>query len=223
MIKYKQISETFLLAMIITFSGGLQDAYTYFARNHVFANAQTGNIVLLGSKISDGQWNDALHYLFPLLAFAVGIFIAEQVQGYLKEAKILHWRQYIILIEMIALFISGFFDESLNALANSLVSFACALQVQTFRSMHGYPYASTMCIGNLRSGVASLSHWLRTKKKDSFTKALHYFAIIFIFALGATLGYSLIPRFGMKTIWFSSFILFFAFLIMLIPEKNDTD
>ena len=49
--KIKQMSETFLLAMIITFSGGLQDAYTYFARNKVFANAQTGNIVLMASKL----------------------------------------------------------------------------------------------------------------------------------------------------------------------------
>lgn len=214
-----QISETFLLAMIITFSGGLQDAYTYFARNHVFANAQTGNIVLMASKISDGQWSDAMHYLFPLLSFAIGIFIAEQIQGYFKEAKILHWRQYILLIEIVALFVSGFFDESLNALSNSLISFACALQVQTFRSMHGFPYASTMCIGNLRSGVAALSHWCRTKKKGSFMKAMHYFIIILVFALGATLGYSLIPLFGMKSIWVSSICLFIGFLFMLIPEK----
>ena len=49
--KIKQMSETFLLAMIITFSGGLQDAYTYFARNKVFANAQTGNPSLERSTI----------------------------------------------------------------------------------------------------------------------------------------------------------------------------
>ena len=65
--KIKQMSETFLLAMIITFSGGLQDAYTYFARNKVFANAQTGNIVLMASKLSDGQYADAIRYVFPLL------------------------------------------------------------------------------------------------------------------------------------------------------------
>lgn len=219
MFKYKQISETFLLAIIITFSGGLQDAYTYFARNHVFANAQTGNIVLMASKISDGQWSDALHYLLPLISFEIGIFIAEQIQGYFKEAKKLHWRQFILILEIIALFISAFFSEEYNAISNSLVSFSCALQVQTFRSTHGYPYASTMCIGNMRAGVSAFSHWTRTKSRESFVKAMHYFIIILIFALGATVGYSLIPVLGMKTIWVSSACLFVGFLLMLIPEK----
>ena len=67
--KSKQMSETLVLALIITFSGGLQDAYTYFARNHVFANAQTGNIVLMASKIFDGEYNDALRYLNKFKVF----------------------------------------------------------------------------------------------------------------------------------------------------------
>ena len=31
------------------------------------------------------------------------------------------------------------------------------MQVQSFRKVGGYSYASTMCIGNLRSGIAALS------------------------------------------------------------------
>ena len=42
-----QMSESFLIAGILSISGGLQDAYTYMYRGKVFANAQTGNIVLL--------------------------------------------------------------------------------------------------------------------------------------------------------------------------------
>ena len=52
--------------LMFIFSGGLQDAYTYFARNKVFANAQTGNIVLMASKLSDGQYADAIRYVFPV-------------------------------------------------------------------------------------------------------------------------------------------------------------
>ena len=44
----KQMSESFLTAAFLSLSGGLQDAYTYIYRGHVFANAQTGNIVLSG-------------------------------------------------------------------------------------------------------------------------------------------------------------------------------
>ena len=41
----KQMSESFLTAAFLSVSGGLQDMYTYISRGHVFANAQTGNIV----------------------------------------------------------------------------------------------------------------------------------------------------------------------------------
>ena len=39
-----QTSETFLLSAILALSGGFQDAYTYFTRDEVFSNAQTGNV-----------------------------------------------------------------------------------------------------------------------------------------------------------------------------------
>ena len=43
------MSESFLIAALLSVSGGLQDAYTYVARGKVFANAQTGNIVFLAN------------------------------------------------------------------------------------------------------------------------------------------------------------------------------
>ena len=66
-----QMSESFLTAVFLSLSGGLQDAYTYLFRGKVFANAQTGNIVLLSANIMDGQWDKVLHYLVPLCAFAL--------------------------------------------------------------------------------------------------------------------------------------------------------
>ena len=47
-----QMSESFLTAVFLSLSGGLQDAYTYLFRGKVFANAQTGNILLVGVSIS---------------------------------------------------------------------------------------------------------------------------------------------------------------------------
>ena len=41
------MSESWPTVALLTFSGGLQDAYSYCVRGKVFANAQTGNIVLM--------------------------------------------------------------------------------------------------------------------------------------------------------------------------------
>ena len=42
-----QMSEAFVTSVFLALSGGFQDAYTYFTREEVFSNAQTGNIVLM--------------------------------------------------------------------------------------------------------------------------------------------------------------------------------
>ena len=67
-----------------------------------------------------------------------------------------HWRQLIILAEIVLLFLSASCRRVTTPFANALVSFVCAMQVQTFRKVRGHAYASTMCIGNMRSGTEAL-------------------------------------------------------------------
>ena len=144
-----QMSEAFVNSAFLALSGGFQDAYTYNVRDEVFSNAQTGNVVLLSQHLLAGDWGIALRYLLPVLSFALGVFFAEKIQGKFKNARRLHWRQGILAAEIVILFLVGFVPSTMNMLATILVSFACAMQVQTFRKIHGYSYASTMCIGNI--------------------------------------------------------------------------
>lgn len=210
-----QKSESFRLSALLSFSGGLQDAYTYNIRDGVFANAQTGNVVLLSQNFMSGQWSKGLHYLLPLVSFAAGIFLAERIESRYKNAARIHWRQIILFIEITLLFVVGLLPTNINMIANILVSFSCAMQVQTFRKVHGYGYASTMCIGNLRSGTESLSQYIRTKDRESLYKAMHFFGIILIFAIGAGIGGIISPKLGINTIWISPAILLAVALIMI--------
>ena len=210
-----QTSESFRLSALLSFSGGLQDAYTYNVRGKVFANAQTGNVVLMSQNFMQGNFLQGFHYMCPLISFSLGIFVAERIENKVKNSEKIHWRQIILLIEMIALIVVGFLPVKVNLLANMIVSFSCAMQVQTFKKVHGYGYASTMCIGNLRSGTESLSQYLRDKNKDSLYKALHFFGIILIFAIGAGLGGVLSGVFGLSTIWISVLIMLFVIIIMV--------
>lgn len=62
-------------------------------------------------------------------------------------------------------------------LAAVLVSFTCAIQVQAFRTFGGYSYASTMCIGNLRSGVNALSMYIRDRKAEQLEQCCYYLLV----------------------------------------------
>lgn len=213
--KKLQKSESFRLSALLSFSGGLQDAYTYNMRDGVFANAQTGNVVLMSQNFMSGEWRHGLRYLLPLIAFAAGIFLTERIESRFKNSERIHWRQIVLFFEIIILAIVGFLPAEYNMVANMLVSFACAMQVQTFRKVHGYGYASTMCIGNLRSGTESLSHYIRTKEKPYLRKALHFFGIILVFAIGAGIGGVLSGIMGYATIWISTVILIIVTLMMI--------
>ena len=217
----KQMSEAFINSAFLALSGGFQDAYTYNTRNEVFSNAQTGNVVLMSQHFMTGDIRNGIKYLLPLLAFILGVFVADQIQNRYKYARKLHWRQGILIAEILILFIVGFIPHSLNMTATILVSFACAMQVQSFRKMGGYSYASTMCIGNLRSGTAAVSHYLQDKKPEQLKQAAYYFGIIFLFALGAGAGGNLTEHFGIHMIWISCILLAISFLLMFEEEEKE--
>ena len=213
-----QMSESFLTAVFLSLSGGLQDAYTYLFRGKVFANAQTGNIVLLSANIMDGRWDKVLHYLVPLCAFALGVLAAEKMREHFQTMQRLHWRQLVVLCEIVMLFVVGFFPQEWNLMANALVSFACAMQVQTFRKVNGYAFASTMCIGNMRSGMDSLCSWVLNRNPAALKKSFYYWGIILLFALGAGLGSLTLDLCGAKAIWLSCLLLAVSFCLMFLKE-----
>ena len=73
-------SEMFFTGILLAFTGGFLDAYTYILRGNVFANAQTGNIVLLGINIANGNISKVIYYFVPILAFAFGIFLTDIIK-----------------------------------------------------------------------------------------------------------------------------------------------
>ncbi len=214
----KQTSETFILSSILALSGGFQDAYTYNLRDSVFSNAQTGNVVLMTQHFMLGEWSTAFHYLLPLAAFILGVMAAETISDRYRESRRIHWRQIVLIIEILILFIAGFMPQSLNSLSTMLISFSCAMQVQSFRKVNGFAYASTMCIGNMRSGTDNLSKFIRTRDKDCLEKAVYYFGIIFIFAIGAGLGGLISLHIGFRAIWISCLLLIIG-CVMMMKEK----
>lgn len=213
-----QMSDSFLMSAFIILSGGLQDAYTYCCRDKVFANAQTGNIVLMSTHLFAGDWAGVFRYFVPLISFMAGIFVAECVHRRYKCMEKVHWRQLIILAEIVLLFFVGFLPQEVNTFANALVSFVCAMQVQTFRKVRGHAYASTMCIGNMRSGMDSLCSWVLNRNPAALKKSLYYWGIILLFALGAGLGSLTLDLCGAKAIWLSCLLLAVSFCLMFLKE-----
>lgn len=218
----RQMSDRMRTAAFIILSGGFQDAYTYCGRGGVFANAQTGNVVLMSSNFFSGRFAAGIKYLVPIAAFLLGTAVAECVHRKWKYYRALHWRQIVLACEMAILFAVGFLPQEANALANALVSFVCALQVQAFHKVRGHVYASTMCIGNMRSGVEALIGYFHGRDKAQRRRAATYFTVILLFALGAGIGCIAAKRFGEKAIWVCCGLLAVSFAFMFQREPGST-
>ncbi len=199
--------HSFIIAALLSFSGGLQDAYTYNVRGRVFANAQTGNIVLMSQNLMTGYFLKAAEYLLPVIAFLSGVFVSVIIEHSLRKTSRMSWRQMVIMTEIIALTAVGFFPADHHAIPNMLVSFSCAMQVQTFKEIYGNRFASTMCIGNMTAAMESFGRYLYLKDLRFMRKCGLLVCLILIFAIGAGFGGVMSHITNTGTIWFSSVLL----------------
>ena len=180
------VPETLLVGLLLAFVGGFLDAYTYLLHGEVFANAQTGNMVLLFINLAKGRWAKAGYYIIPILAFAMGVWVTDLLKRKFGAFKDVHWRQLSILLELFVLAAVAFMPRSVpDGAINILVSFICAVQVASFSRLHGMGYATTMCTNNLRQFVELTSACVMEGNRDAGGRALKYFLIILTFCVGA--------------------------------------
>jgi len=192
-INTERLTAAFTLSVI----GGFLDIYTFLFRGEVFANAVTGNMVLFALHLAKGEWQLCGKYLLPIFFYALGVFAAEWISGRAPVSRRYNWHQLVIALEFLCLVPVVFvpFGEWDYAV-NSLISFVCALQVQTFRRIQGLPFASTMCTGNLRSGAEAMFRALTGHNREELQKALRYFGVIGVFISGAAAGALILTSFG---------------------------
>lgn len=216
-----QTSESLPVGLLLAMAGGILDSYSYLNRGHVFATAETGNLVLLGINLSQGQWQQVLHYLLPILAFAAGVLATELLRRRLgPNAGHLHWRQPILLTECAVLVLVSFLPQGkLDPLANMLISFTSAVQIECFRKFHGCACATTMCTGNLRSGTEHLFRRLTDPDSQSAPKAMLYYALILSFVTGAILSGLISPWLKGRAVLLACVPLLAAFGLMFRSQR----
>jgi uncharacterized membrane protein YoaK (UPF0700 family) len=140
-------SQSLLIASLLALAGGMTDADVYLLHGHVFANAMTGNVVLLGATLVAHDFAQAAHHAWPLLAFCCGVLAARAWRAESRRDALF----YGLLVQAIIYFLMGYFAARMadNAVT-SILAFATASQVANFRKVDRFTYNSTFVTGNLR-------------------------------------------------------------------------
>ena len=210
----KHMSEALPLGLLLALTGGILDAYTYLNRGAVFATAETGNLVLLGVNLAMGHWLKVIYYLLPISSYATGLLVT--LAFHRRSDKLFfHWRQFVVLTECLVVLLATIIPQGdLDPLVNCMIAFISAMQVQTFRKFRGCACATTMCTGNLRSGVEALYFHLADKEPGSLDRAKVYFGLIAFFVTGAVISSLLAPLFAGRAILVAILPLTASFLLM---------
>lgn len=217
----ENMAESFRLAVLLTLTGGFQDAYSYFARGGVFANAQTGNVVLLAKQLVTGNLEGTIKYLIPIGAFFIGVFVAVFIEEKLADKLKFNWRQMILGFQILIVIFCGFMPEKYNSIVNALLSLSCSMQITAFKKIKGLSTNTAMCVGNIRNASDHLARFLFLKERGFFKNAIHYYTIIFVFAIGAAFGYTCVSKFSLRGVWGALISLIIAFILFFLEIDED--
>jgi len=180
--------ESIAVGVLLALIGGFLDAFSYVLKGGVFANAQTGNVVLLFLACARGDFALLPRYVAPILTFAGGIFLSELLKGSKGLSGIARIKLVIAAEACLILGIGAFGERLSDYFVNCLISFVAAVQVANFDRVRGNRIATTMITGNLKSAMALLSRYVSSKDATPLNAFANYAAIIFFFGVGVALG-----------------------------------
>jgi uncharacterized membrane protein YoaK (UPF0700 family) len=174
--------------VLLTFVGGYLDAYTYLDYGGIFANTQSGNIILAAIALADRQWHVAAHHLPSVLALVVGTFFARWVQSAFMNRRLDAQQACLAFEALILLATMAISGHAPNYIVTVPISFAAAVQWTAFETVGSWPYMSVATTGNIRR-LADALFSLRLAHTGSASFRAQTFACISLgFAIGATAG-----------------------------------
>lgn len=177
--------EALEIASLLAFTGGYLEAYAWIV-HRVFANAQSANLVFLWVYLSGGELGRALHYIPPLLAFAVGVIMA----CWLRRVAPQRAARISTLTEIVFLFIVAILHNRFPEVAGTLgLSLVAAFQMVSFPKVEGFSYNSVMVTSNFRQTIEGLFTALAgSAEARPFRRPLVFGAMCIVFGSGAAVG-----------------------------------
>jgi uncharacterized membrane protein YoaK (UPF0700 family) len=212
-------TETVLEGILLATVGGFLDAYTFIG-HRVFANAQTGNVVLFGIAAASRHWREAFIHLPPVAAFLVGVAAAETL-GRPRLHRWLHRPLRVALgIEIVVLTAVAVLPEQTPGLVITVsISLVAAIQFATFRILVDVPYSTVLASGNLRGMAVAGHRWLLERDPSAGRQAVRFGVVVAGFTAGAVIGGVCTNQFGAPAVAVAAGLLL-TVLVLLISETR---
>ncbi len=158
------------MLLLLSLAAASVDAISYLGLGHVFTAMMTGNTVLLGLALAQGEVLAALRNILALIGFAIGVFVGAIIVE--RESEPAEWPAAVtaaLAFEALILAIfastSTLFDSSRGITIYLLIilsAFAMGIQSSAVRRLGVPGIATTYITGTLTSLMIDLLGWLRS-------------------------------------------------------------
>ncbi|MEV6839602.1 YoaK family protein [Streptomyces sp. NPDC051133] len=180
--------DTLAVGVLLAAVGGFLDAYTY-VRHNVFANLQSGNVLLFCVEATARHWRRAVFLLVPIAAFTVGVLLV-QVLGVARVVRLVRRPLRLVLtLQIAALSVIAALPPGVPEPATTVtVSFVAALQFATFTTLRDAPYTTLAESGNLQKALVAAHQWVASREAAAARRAGRYSLVVVGFVAGAAIG-----------------------------------
>ncbi len=194
--------DTLPVAILLILAAGMLDAYTFVGFGGVFANAMTGNLVLMTVRLTSGDARLALPYLAPLCAYVLGVAVAHC----LKEKPISDMLKYparvSLALEIAFLLVIAVAPASLPDMpAVAGIAFVAALQATAFTKVGGFAFTSVTTSANLRHFAESFMASVVFRDPARAREWRFFLIICLCFFAGALIGATATREIGRVAVW----------------------
>jgi uncharacterized membrane protein YoaK (UPF0700 family) len=206
---------------LLVTSNGFVDAYTYLAHGGVFANAQTGNVILFGVGLAKPNEVDALTHLWPVIAFVVGIVVARLFRGDLAARQLHYPLRYVLGLQALVLIAVGLLPASApEPTITTSIGFVAALQFSLFRSVRTATVVPVAMTGNLMRTTDAVLTALRGRRGEDVALAVLYVSLVLGFGAGAVVGALVTGVVGTRAVWIPAAMILLALVLFFIDEAR---
>ncbi len=210
--------ETLPVALLLILAAGMLDAYTYVTRGGVFANAMTGNLVVMTVHLARQDWDKALPFLAPLAAYIAGVAVAHAVKEKPLRGLVRYPARFSLAVEVAFLVVVAFLPASVPDMTVVVgIAFVAAVQGTSFTRIGKFAFTSVTTSANLRRATEALMAALVFRGgKRSHREMVFFAAVCLCFFLGAASGAFVTLRFGHAAVWLPTIVLTGA-LVLCLP------
>ncbi|MEV0460277.1 YoaK family protein [Catellatospora methionotrophica] len=214
-------SRSLRLIALLAMAAGFLDAYTFLGRGGVFATAQTGNMVLLGVQAAQAQWGEALRHVPPIIAFVVGVWVAETLRQPRVSAALRRPVRAALLLEILVLVLVGLLPSGVSDdLVAVLISFVASVQITSFGMIGHWTFNTTVTTTNLRNAAQAVYGAVVRHDREAGAQARHLWPAIGSFASGALLGGLATVHLGDQAVWVATGLLLVGLAMFWADDRR---